>query len=135
MYVLNSSAYTSLGLQTAELIDQPGNYLITLEVFHQLHCLDYIRLAAYASHNHKHTHHEGESEWSKEKHLSHCVDYLRQVLMCHGDLTPISLVRRDGVAKGEPPYRPDFSIRHTCRRWEKIWEFAERGNTSGFGVA
>jgi hypothetical protein len=132
MYVLNQDEYNQLSYNTAELVDRQGEYLITLEVFHQLHCLDYLRLAAYSVHMGEHSHHPHESEWSKTKHLSHCIDYLRQVLMCHGDMTPITLERRDGK---KPPYRPDFRISHTCRDWDKLYDFAAKRNTSGYGVA
>ncbi|KAF2251126.1 hypothetical protein BU26DRAFT_563071 [Trematosphaeria pertusa] len=131
MFVLNAEEYKRLGRPTAELVDRPGEYLVTLEVMHQLHCLDYLRIASYAAAEGKHTHHEQENDWSKAKHLSHCINYLRQVLMCHGDLTPITLERK----KGLPPYRPDFRITHTCRNWDRIHEFASSRNTSGYGIA
>ncbi|KAH8655088.1 hypothetical protein BGZ60DRAFT_532709 [Tricladium varicosporioides] len=128
-YVLTKEEHDKLDIETAELMDRPGEYLITLEVFHQLHCLDYLRQASYATAMGMGMHHEHESEWSKTKHLSHCVDYLRQVIMCHGDLTPITLKIRNGH------YLPNFRIKHTCRNFDSIYEFAERRNTSGFGIA
>ena len=62
--------------------------------------------------------------------IVHCIDYLRQVLMCHGDLTPITLaydIKENFV-------KPDFRIKHTCRDFESIWNFAAKGNRSGISI-
>lgn len=61
----------------------------------------------------------------------HCVDYLRQVLMCHGDLTPITLHYAENRI---PHVMPDFKIKHTCRNFEAIWDFAAKRNTSGISI-
>ena len=39
MYVLTEDEYHQMDLETAELVDKPGQYLVTIEMFHQLHCL------------------------------------------------------------------------------------------------
>lgn len=159
MVVLSAAEAADFPLSTTQLIDMQGRlildkdnqeqYLITIEVFHQLHCLDYLRHASYSRDG---NHHPEESDWSKSKHLDHCSDYLRQVLMCHGDMTPITLNRikqsteRDlqegeGEMKKEnkelptPPFRPDFAIKHTCRNWDLIYEFALQRNTSTYSIA
>ncbi|KAH8803632.1 hypothetical protein F5884DRAFT_889025 [Xylogone sp. PMI_703] len=152
MVVLNAEEAAALPMSTTPLIDMQGQlildsdnqeqYLVTLEVFHQLHCLDYLRHASYSRDG---NHHPGESEWSKSKHLDHCSDYLRQVLMCHGDMTPITLdrtkwgmeqeTRRERDELPVPPFKPDFAIMHTCRNWDLIYEFALQRNTSTYTVA
>lgn len=35
--------------ETASIINDPGYYLVTLDVFHQLHCLDFVRKRLYPS--------------------------------------------------------------------------------------
>lgn len=159
MVVLSADEATALlPMSTTPLVDIQGRlirdhdnqeqYLVTIEVFHQLHCLDYLRHASYSRDG---NHHPGESEWSKSKHLDHCSDYLRQVLMCHGDMTPITLIRTKQSAEREsgdsdrererereeppaPPFRPDFAILHTCRSWDLIYEFALQRNTSIYSI-
>jgi hypothetical protein len=60
----------------------------------------------------------------------HCIDYLRQSLMCHGDLTPI-------VYTWQPTYNA-YSAKqetdHTCRDWDTIWKWAEGRNSTGLRV-
>jgi len=62
--------------------------------------------------------------------LAHCVDYLRQVLMCHGDLTPITLFYNESTDF----VVPNFRIKHTCRNFAKIWDFAAKRNRSGISI-
>lgn len=45
---------------------------------------DYLRHVSYAFTSGQKTHHADESDWSKTRHVDHCIDYLRQVLTCHG---------------------------------------------------
>jgi Mycotoxin biosynthesis protein UstYa len=54
----------------------------------------------------------------------HCLDYLRQVIMCNGDLTPNTFT----VAPDRKGYIPDFNEPHQCRDFSKIFEWAERRN-------
>lgn len=126
MYSVTAEELNELNLTSAPAPKgPPGEHIVTIEMFHQLHCLNYVRQAAY---DHR-TSHEGEH--SKVIHLAHCLDYLRQVIMCHGDLTPITL---EPMPERRPPVMPDFRIRHSCRNFNKIWEFAVERNTSGVGI-
>ncbi|KAE9407446.1 hypothetical protein BT96DRAFT_914739 [Gymnopus androsaceus JB14] len=74
------------GSEAEKLVDKtvpiPGdedNYIISLEVFHQLHCLNLLRKSLYPDH------------YPTELfiHLEHCVDIIRQALLCNVDITPI----------------------------------------------
>lgn len=65
------------------------------------------------------------------RHLDHCVDMLRQAIMCAADISPFVWARdpRDGRAKGLT------SITHTCRNWDAIAEWAaERPFVTDFNV-
>ncbi|KAK3298773.1 uncharacterized protein B0H64DRAFT_82253 [Chaetomium fimeti] len=57
-----------------------------LAVFHQLHCLDAIRHGYYAAVDGTEPAH-----FAKPGHIRHCIDYLRQSIMCNADtnLEPI----------------------------------------------
>ena len=60
----------------------------------------------------------------------HCLDYLRQVIMCHGDLTPIIFewnTRIDG-------YVAHHNTLHTCRSFDAIFDWARHRNTSGMVI-
>ena len=52
----------------------------------------------------------------------------RAEVMCHGDLTTINL----DIAPGQ--YKPNFAIKHSCRNWDRIYEFATDRNISGTGI-
>jgi hypothetical protein len=198
MYSLTEDEYQQLDITTTKVGHKPDQRLVTIEVFHQLHCLvrhpcslnqlhtqniftivsplsslyfplktpsiskinhqtpqNYLRRRVYETDG---EHFQEESDWSRGVHLSkcsihthtdkpplpqlpsihliandmnnigHCIDYLRQVLMCHGDLTPITL---DLVPHR---YQPNFNIKHTCRNFGKIYEFAAKRNISGIGI-
>ncbi|KAJ5598774.1 hypothetical protein N7537_008858 [Penicillium hordei] len=109
-----------------------SGYLIVLNVFHNLHCLDSIRKALY---------YFADPKWTAEDnpyihmgdggidsmlqaigknmgitHVDHCIDALRQHQMCSVDITP-------NVFQYSPK---DFGIRamanvvHECRDFEKV---------------
>ncbi|OSX62449.1 hypothetical protein POSPLADRAFT_1142351 [Postia placenta MAD-698-R-SB12] len=99
-----------------------GGYMGTLDFTHQLHCLNVLR---------KHTYYEYykdtesailEGPQAYRTHLDHCVDMLRQHILCNAD---VGLVTNDWVKGHKTPY-PDFSNWHRCRDVEKIWEWNEK---------
>ncbi|KAJ5761269.1 hypothetical protein N7520_008425 [Penicillium odoratum] len=94
-----------------------GRYLASLDVFHQLHFVDLLRKNIHREYYDKH---EGSFAGAPKRviegHLEHCIETLRQMLMCHGD---ISLLTYNWVAGRDMPY-PNFNTIHTCKKWEKI---------------
>jgi len=52
----------------------------------------------------------------------HCLDYLRQVIMCHGDLTPITFEWNDELST----YLAHHSTQHECRNFEKIFSWSKQ---------
>ncbi|KAI3342238.1 hypothetical protein F4824DRAFT_195251 [Ustulina deusta] len=101
---------------------KPGGWYLTgPDSFHQLHCLDVIRKALrpdyYTPPNPEPVH---------TMHVEHCVDYLRQGVMCAADLTMIPVqwsTKRDRILQ-------DTEVVHTCRDFEKIheWTLARDAN-------
>lgn len=59
--------------------------------------------------------------------LDHCIDALRQTIMCHSDVSPVSwhlnMPKRNVII-------PQLSTTHTCRNFTKIQEWA-RENSAG----
>ncbi len=53
--------------------------------------------------------------------LDHCLDSLRQTIMCHGDVTPISL----HVNHISHIRAPRLNGTHQCRSFEKIREWGK----------
>ncbi|KAI8626643.1 hypothetical protein F5Y19DRAFT_445625 [Xylariaceae sp. FL1651] len=98
-----------------------GGVMATLEIFHQLHCLDLIR---------KYTHYtEYKSTLSlvdtdpdlSRNHIDHCIEIIRQSIMCHADTELIIFHWVEGVPN---PY-PDFNVWHTCRDPEQVLQMAK----------
>jgi hypothetical protein len=56
----------------------------------------------------------------------HCIDMIRQVLMCHGDVTLVTHAWVDGY---ENPF-PDFNTWHQCRNFNAISSFASQNSIS-----
>ncbi|KAJ7823564.1 hypothetical protein B0H14DRAFT_2826013 [Mycena olivaceomarginata] len=86
--------------------DNPATYMLALDVFHELHCLDEIRKAMYPDY-YPHT-----SEGINTNHMHHCLSSLRQSIMCTADISTIAKERSD--------------ILHTCRDFEKIQEWGKK---------
>ncbi|KAJ3714546.1 hypothetical protein DFJ43DRAFT_1103872 [Lentinula guzmanii] len=66
--------------KTLPIPGDDGNYIVTLEVFHQLHCLNLLRKSLYPDYY----------STTLIDHLDHCVDILRQALTCTIDINPLS---------------------------------------------
>jgi hypothetical protein len=51
--------------------------------------------------------------------LAHCLDHVRQIIECSGDLSPVPLyLRKDIIVQGKPLYIAT-GAKHTCRRFDK----------------
>lgn len=53
-------------------------------------------------------------------YADHCIDYLRTVLMCHGDTTPFLTIVDPSQPMGA---RGDFSAHHTCGYFGKLQDW------------
>ncbi|RDW68187.1 hypothetical protein BP6252_09583 [Coleophoma cylindrospora] len=97
---------TSYPLETAVHLKDAQNigYMASLGFFHQLHCLNMLRKFIHLDY-----YKETEPDWYSQPylrgHADHCVDMLREALMCHGDTTLIVYHWIEGYA--DPV--PDFS--------------------------
>ncbi|KAG1820567.1 uncharacterized protein BJ212DRAFT_1038226 [Suillus subaureus] len=89
-----------------------GNYLAIVEVIHHLHCINIVRRSTWR--NHYMAEDPDFIRW--RIHPDHCVEILRQAIMCPSDVT---MVNYDWVEGLDDPY-PNFNIPHQCRDFEKI---------------
>jgi hypothetical protein len=77
------------------------------------------------------------SDRQDQIHIDHCIDYLRQALMCHSDVTPITHAPRPKPYNPAlSPWRPNFATPHTCRDFWAIhrWAGSDGRNSSGFVI-
>ncbi|KAK6592618.1 hypothetical protein H4I96_11849 [Botrytis cinerea] len=96
--------------------DEHGNYEVALDVMHTLHCVNKVRMALDPEYYPR-----KESHRIHRMHVDHCIDYLRQTVQCHGDLTPMVFSWSDDAGR----VVADWKEPHTCRNFHSIRSWAE----------
>ncbi|KAH6671337.1 hypothetical protein B0J14DRAFT_93493 [Halenospora varia] len=104
-------------------------YIVGLDVFHQLHCLNMIRKSLYPAYYNGYPQHVEttqnitleETEDGMAWHLSHCIDSIRQSLMCSSDISTIYWHWLPELDKSAP----STQTTHTCRDFSRIKKWAE----------
>ncbi|KAE8381317.1 hypothetical protein BDV26DRAFT_289584 [Aspergillus bertholletiae] len=99
-----------------------------VEVFHQLHCINTLRLEV-----HKDSYYNTFGEWPdgsgpgneevKKTHIDHCIELLRITLMCTSDVTPLLFIDEPHAFQGRTP---EFNTMHTCRNFWGIREWVDK---------
>ncbi|TQS31321.1 hypothetical protein Golomagni_08403, partial [Golovinomyces magnicellulatus] len=80
-------------------------YAATLDVFHQLHCVDTLRRIAYGTYyNQTQMSLKPTNQTRMEMHMNHCVDMLMQTIQCTGN---VNLITMNWVELGKHPF-PDM---------------------------
>ncbi|KAK3690281.1 hypothetical protein B0T22DRAFT_379654, partial [Podospora appendiculata] len=103
-------------------------HIVELELFHQLHCVKWLRDQFWELYSAIGTVNPRLSDIpQRSNHTDHCIDYLRQAIMCHGDLTPITFEWIPEISG----YIAHHSTEHQCRDFESIFEWAERRGAHG----
>jgi Mycotoxin biosynthesis protein UstYa len=111
-------------------------YMGLLDVFHQLHCLNELRMAAYpdyyyqATDEHAQHPHEGAGKvhFTRGGHNLHCQYALLQFILCHADVSVITFNYVEGI-RGP---MADFSINHQCRDFDSLlqWKLDHQVNVT-----
>ncbi|KXS94506.1 hypothetical protein AC578_8335 [Pseudocercospora eumusae] len=99
-----------------------GGVETRLQVFHDLHCLDYIRMYTYLWSYNEETlprNFRNKTDTMIRTHVDHCIDGLRAALMCYSDVGPVLYSEID-VGEGKFFGEPDGSSLHRCRNFDKI---------------
>ncbi|KAE8147735.1 hypothetical protein BDV25DRAFT_168922 [Aspergillus avenaceus] len=102
-----------------------GGYPANIEGLHHLHCLNLLRQSLY--YNYDYYREKGDGAFVNEdfivkRHVSHCLDIIRQQLMCTVDIGVLGQV---WVHKDKPTPFVDFNTEHKCRNYEAIRQWAE----------
>jgi len=122
---LNQNEASRLLNETTPYREKPGTFLAAIEVFHQLHCLNTIRRSHYGtlpslpltpSHPDR-----ASADAALARHVDHCIDALRQMIMCHGDTTMLPY----DWDEEEKDYTIRFDALKRCRKFDQIWEWAD----------
>ncbi|KAE9975746.1 hypothetical protein EG328_002998 [Venturia inaequalis] len=93
-----------------------------LEVFHQLHCLNMIRMYTWWQVGKYPGLPTGfsTSKLKNRMHIDHCFESLRMSLQCHGDVTPV-LIQTGGPVGS----KADFRTHHKCRNFQKLEDWID----------
>ena len=86
----------------------PERRIPCVSMFHQLHCVDKLRRAL----------DNPDDPISTIPHLQHCLNYIRQMILCAADLTlePVDIGHE---ASG-------VGVTHTCRDWRTVYDTVDR---------
>ncbi|KAG2038462.1 hypothetical protein BDR03DRAFT_1009911 [Suillus americanus] len=84
----------------------PNGRLFGVSMFHQIHCLQMIRLALINGPN---------------GHSGHCINILRQAILCKSDITldPLIITDHDGPMEGVD----GVDVTHFCRDWSQVYDY------------
>ncbi|OAA74189.1 oligopeptide transporter [Cordyceps fumosorosea ARSEF 2679] len=98
----------------------PGStdYIGTLNVFHELHCIKRLHQFMYPDYYFSDfTQHQMDMN---RLHNEHCLDFLRQSAMCHGDIGLITYIWRQ-----DSRLPVVNSTSHQCVNWDKLYAWSE----------
>ncbi|KAJ7638072.1 hypothetical protein B0H17DRAFT_1106337 [Mycena rosella] len=84
--------------KTSAIPGDDDHYIVSLDVFHSLHCLNKIRMA-----------------------VSHCMEWIRQAVTCSGDTSLVVWQWHDASNFS----RPRANVAHTCRKFDKLQDWAK----------
>ncbi|KAG2063187.1 hypothetical protein BDR04DRAFT_1111767 [Suillus decipiens] len=96
-----------------------GGYMVYTGTSHQMHCVNLLHKATWLEYY-------GSTDVFQmplekvRRHLDHCIEMIRQNIMCHADVTMITWYWVEGHTV---PY-PNFNTRHRCRNFEKIIDWS-----------
>ncbi|KZT69728.1 hypothetical protein DAEQUDRAFT_726394 [Daedalea quercina L-15889] len=103
-----------------------GGYVATIEIAHHMHCLNMLRKRTYWDYYAPLDDSYQRNPDFYRVHLDHCIELLRQSLMCTAD---VGLITFDWVAEHRNPW-PNFSTQHRCRNFDKLVEWNEAHSVS-----
>lgn len=102
-----------------------GGYMASVEVNHQLHCLNFLRKSLVPAYYAPPSHHASVEFTDQPSmiatHQGHCIEMLRQFVMCHAD---VGMITHRWVKDYPRPY-PDFNTWHQCRNFEDVLQWTK----------
>ncbi|KAK0639103.1 hypothetical protein B0T16DRAFT_462808 [Cercophora newfieldiana] len=106
---------------TAPAVGEDDAYVVLLEVFHQLHCLNSIRKSYYLNFTRSHDDESRKGFEAPGEHIDHCFSYLAQTLMCHADVGVMTTTWHEDTQG----FTADFNVTKQCRNFETIQEWVK----------
>jgi hypothetical protein len=128
---LSRSQVLAMGKDPEQSVQVPvewghGNetYFGRVDVFHQIHCLDTLRREAHFEHYYGKHWPRGYNDTDEfhRLHLSHCIYYLLQNIMCQANTDMYTHIWTDTL---EHPF-PDFNIDHQCKDYNAVMDWQSK---------
>lgn len=101
-------------------------YRAGLEVFHQLRCLNLLRKSTFNEYYARMDENPEAVKPILREHLDQCLEILRMNLQCQSDIGLVTFHNKPGT--DDPS--PDFSTWHTCRKFDKVQDWAMKNAVS-----
>ncbi|KAJ5837119.1 hypothetical protein N7447_003145 [Penicillium robsamsonii] len=101
-----------------------GQYFLVPQSTHHFHCLNLLRKST----RFKFDYYDAfDPDFTKnrdmfETHLDHCVEILRQFIMCHVD---VGVVTSHWVEGRKKPW-PNFNTEHVCKDYDQVLKWTEQ---------
>jgi len=115
-----------MGRQSVALADGSGDYWGILASYHNLHCLREIR-----HHLAPEYYDRNKTGYSKDSsvyppHIEHCIESLRQYVMCKADATMLTWYWPDEQPQSPAKYYPqtNYTYEQQCVNWPKLQDWA-----------
>ncbi|KAL6854525.1 hypothetical protein J3F83DRAFT_764464 [Trichoderma novae-zelandiae] len=105
---------------TTPTAHDPNLYMVELDVFHQLHCLNFMRKIVYPNVFKIDLTSGSEEAEDNVYHLEHCYEQLRQSIQCASDVGTIYWEWSEEKKK----MFGNLRTTHTCKDFDKIREWA-----------
>ncbi|KAI9752324.1 MAG: hypothetical protein M4579_005667 [Chaenotheca gracillima] len=123
---LPKSDLDRIGATSIPLPGDQNMFIAGLGVFHELHCLK--RLRQYTWPEYYFPNLTTEDRRMNRLHTDHCIDVLRQAMMCRADISLFTLE----WSEAELQPRADFSHEHECVNFDALYKWAgERRISAG----
>ncbi|PQE27647.1 Tat pathway signal sequence protein [Rutstroemia sp. NJR-2017a BBW] len=104
--------------------ESDDKYVATFDVVHKLHCLNLIRQSFYPDRYPDYQGFHGHTSEEVQAHREHCIEQIRQSLMCSGDL---SILTYNWVKEERMP-KPNFRTVHACQNWDHMVGWARKNS-------
>ena len=98
----------------------PDHYIVELDVFHQLHCLNMLRKLVYPDAYKMDLTSGSETAAENVFHMEHCYEQLRQSLQCSSDISTIFWEWSEKKQK----MVGNVGTTHTCKNFDMIRQWA-----------
>ncbi|KAF5679232.1 hypothetical protein FHETE_973 [Fusarium heterosporum] len=105
---------------TTPFTNDTSHYIVELDVFHQLHCLNMLRKLVYPAVYTMDLTSGSEKAIDNIFHMEHCYEQLRQSLQCSSDISTIYW----GWSLKKQRMLGNVRTTHTCKNFEKIRDWA-----------